>query len=301
LNEVDEARRVCLELAEQLKLFGVDVAGPFFDDTSTTQSQNLSAITNWHNAQTRELDISVHFNASDGQGHGTECLYVTQERLAEEIAGAIAAAGHVTNRGAKYRSDLAFLNNTTEPAVLIEVVFVDNQGDVRAYHTHFDAICEAIAQTVWASFEKPEATVMHVKGTCSWFGGPTDYGVSASEGLALEAEGVNPEQKPHLFLAEQPAGTTGNARRLNDQQMYIACRWDYDVHPKERLAGHEMALVKSPKTGKHVLCHPVDWGPHEEKTGRVADLSPGAMDELGIETDDEVEVIYPAPHHRKAK
>ena len=35
-------------------------------------------------------------------------------------------------------------------------------------------------------------------------------------------------------------------------------------------------------------------GPHET-TGRVADISPGLMEALDIETDDEVEVIYPAP------
>ena len=34
---------------------------------------------------------------------------------------------------------------------------------------------------------------------------------------------------------------------------------------------------------------PADWGPNE-KTGRVADLSPGLMEALGIDTDDEVEV-----------
>jgi len=37
---------------------------------------------------------------------------------------------------------------------------------------------------------------------------------------------------------------------------------------------------------------PADWGPHEN-TGRVADISPGLMDDLGIQTDDEVEVIFP--------
>ena len=35
-----------------------------------------------------------------------------------------------------------------------------------------------------------------------------------------------------------------------------------------------------------------DWGPHVD-TGRVADISPGLMEALGIETDDEVEVKFP--------
>jgi hypothetical protein len=41
-----------------------------------------------------------------------------------------------------------------------------------------------------------------------------------------------------------------------------------------------------------MLAYPADWGPHEN-TGRVADISPGLMQYLGIETDDEVEVIFP--------
>jgi hypothetical protein len=53
-----------------------------------------------------------------------------------------------------------------------------------------------------------------------------------------------------------------------------------------------MALVKA--RGRSFLAYPADWGPHEN-TGRVADISPGLMEDLGIETDDEVEVIYPAP------
>jgi hypothetical protein len=54
-----------------------------------------------------------------------------------------------------------------------------------------------------------------------------------------------------------------------------------------------MALVYAPKTGKSIKCFPADWGPHEEKTGRAADLSPSALEYLGIETDDEVKVTFP--------
>jgi hypothetical protein len=53
-----------------------------------------------------------------------------------------------------------------------------------------------------------------------------------------------------------------------------------------------LALVIAPKTGRQMLAFPADWGPHEN-TGRVADISPGLMQYLGIETDDEVEVIFP--------
>jgi N-acetylmuramoyl-L-alanine amidase len=50
--------------------------------------------------------------------------------------------------------------------------------------------------------------------------------------------------------------------------------------------------VRSPKTGHFCNAFPADWGPHQD-TGRVADLSPGLMEMLGITTDDEVIVEYP--------
>jgi hypothetical protein len=125
-------------------------------------------------------------------------------------------------------------------------------------------------------------------GTCSWFGGPDDDGVSPDEGLAFI---YDTEDAPHLFLPEQPEGTTGLARRLDPRVFYLACRWDYDVTPKSMLADHSLkALVTA--GGKTFVAYPADWGPHEH-TGRIADLSPGLMEALGVKTDDEVEVVYP--------
>ena len=129
---------------------------------------------------------------------------------------------------------------------------------------------------------------MDIKGKVSWFGGPSDTGVSPSEGLAFIYE---VDDAPHLFLPYQPTGTTGLARRLDPSVYYIACRWDYDLYPKPTLLEHK-ALVRSPKTGKEFEAYPADWGPNEN-TGRVADISSGLMEALGITTDDEVEVIYP--------
>jgi N-acetylmuramoyl-L-alanine amidase len=127
-----------------------------------------------------------------------------------------------------------------------------------------------------------------LKGKASWFGGPEDNGVAPDEGLAFI---YDVDTAPHLFLSYQPEGTTGLARRLNPQVPYVACRWDYDVTSPLMLL-EEMALVHAPKTGKSLKVYPADWGPHVD-TGRVADLSPGAMEILGIKTDDTVEVIFP--------
>ena len=134
---------------------------------------------------------------------------------------------------------------------------------------------------------------MNLRGKVSWFGGPQDMGVSPSEGLAFIYEY---NMAPHLFLPKQPAGTTGLARRLDPKVHFLACRWDYSQYPKPSLLEH-MALVRAPKTGREFLAYPADWGPagpeSDHDTGRVADLSKGLMDALGIQTDDEVEITYP--------
>jgi hypothetical protein len=150
LDEVDEARRVVARVAEVLTERGVTVCGPFNDDTSTTQDQNLNRIVDWHNSQERVLDVSVHFNANETTSSpmGTEVLYVTQQMLAAEVSTAIADAGDFKDRGAKKRTDLFVLNNTDMPAILLEVCFVDSSADAELYEDNFEAICEAIAQSI---------------------------------------------------------------------------------------------------------------------------------------------------------
>src|SRR4029434_9009058 len=99
-------RSVVNAVAEKLAARGVTVK-KFIDTTSTTVDQNLNAIVNYHNAQVRDLDVSIHFNANvdTSKPVGTECLYVTQEELADDIADAIAAASGLIDRGGKKRTD----------------------------------------------------------------------------------------------------------------------------------------------------------------------------------------------------
>ena len=49
--------------------------------------------------------------------------------------------------------------------------------------------------------------------------------------------------------------------------------------------------MKSLANGVKLKAFPADWGPHDD-TNRVADLSPGLMDDLALTTDDDVEVTW---------
>jgi len=304
-DEVDEARKVTDALAAALRGRGVAVT-TFHDNVSTTQDENLRRITDFHNSQDRELDISVHFNAYERkQGPmGTEVLYYSDEHLAAELSAAIADVGLI-DRGAKQRTDLYVLANTEEKAVLLEICFCDSDTDVEIYRDRFDDIIDNLAfilSGVDGDEERPDRperperpeppdVLFSAKGKMSYFGGPTDTGVSPSEGLAFIYSITTSNE--HLFLPNQPSGTTGLARRLNPFVSYIACRWDYNVTSKDMLANSgERALVTSVATGRSALAIPSDWGPNES-TKRIADLSPGLCEVLDLETDDEVEVIYP--------
>jgi N-acetylmuramoyl-L-alanine amidase len=295
LDEVDEARRVVAEVAHRLADADNEVH-QLHDNESHTQSDNLHWIVSHHNAfpAADRLDVSVHFNAylETTGGRGVEVCYISQKELAQRVSAAIANAGGLINRGAKYRSDLFFLNGTTgsRGAILIETCFVDAQADVTAYNEHWDDIMEAITDAIAPVEEAPPE--FHAVGKCSWFGGPQDEGVTPSEQLAWwSSTQAGRAQAPELFLSTQPAGTTGAARALNPESSYIAMRFDYQNQwsKSELASGNVMFWVWNKKTGQRAKARPADWGPHTD-TNRVCDLSPGLMARLELETDDEVDI-----------
>lgn len=149
IDEVDEARLVVEEVARKLREVGVETT-TYHDNVSDDQSENLNRIVDFHNAQSRDYDISVHFNAYEttSKPMGSECLYVSQSNLADRVVDDICAASGLINRGPKKRTDLFFLNNTAKPAILIEVCFVDSSEDVEIYRLRFEQICRAIADVL---------------------------------------------------------------------------------------------------------------------------------------------------------
>src|SRR6476659_5260603 len=138
-----------------------------------------------------------------------------------------------------------------------------------------------------------EEILFRVEGKMSTFGGPTDTGMSATEGLALftPADLQDPKYSC-LFLPTPPPGTTGLGRRLNPEKYYFACRWNYNDTPREFLRG-ALAPWETPAIGRAADARPVDWGPNIS-TGRVADLSPGLAKALGLQTDDFVRITISA-------
>jgi N-acetylmuramoyl-L-alanine amidase len=285
LVEVDEARKVVETVADLLLKHGVGVQ-TFHDDISTTQSQNLETIVDYHNAQGRDLDASVHFNAytETDKPMGTEVLYVEQADIAAHVVNAIAKAGFV-NRGAKCRDDLYFLNNTEMPAILIEVCFVDSNADAELYRQRFMAVCRLIAASivqalgggVWRPDRKHDVPPNQSGITASVFGGEADYNVSPYD-----------EDKV-----------------LNDSDLYVAL-------PDRFEGSRPMVMVFNRATGAQAPASVEDIGPWNiddpywltgerpqaesgtDMTGRTTngagiDLSPALAKALGIDGKGEVD------------
>lgn len=150
LNEVTENRKVAKKVYELLKVAGVPCTY-FEDNKSTNQRDNINALVREHNKDRNGLIVSIHFNASGATTNrpiGTEVLYHSEKTLATKVAKAIsdATGGGLLNRGAKQRKDLGVLAKTYEPAVLIEVCFVNSSVDAAIYRRDFDKICTAIAR-----------------------------------------------------------------------------------------------------------------------------------------------------------
>lgn len=153
IDEVKEARKVTKRVYDILK--ANKVPSTFFEDgASKNRTQNINALIKHHNADRDGLIVSIHFNAGgDGtKAIGTEVLYYSEKTLADKLAKAIsdATGGGLKNRGSKERKDLGVLTKTYEPAVLIEVCFVNSSIDVAIYRRDFEKICQAIAKVLAA-------------------------------------------------------------------------------------------------------------------------------------------------------
>lgn len=150
IDEVTEARKVTKRVYEILQASKIP-STYFEDNTSKSQAQNLNTLVGHHNKDKNGLVVSVHFNASAGtvdRAIGTEVLYYDQKKLAEDLSKAMAQAGGFKNRGAKQNKNIAVLANTYEPAVLLEVCFVNSKEDVALYRKNFEGICQAIARVL---------------------------------------------------------------------------------------------------------------------------------------------------------
>lgn len=103
------------------------------------------------NAFGADICVSIHRNSFNGQAYGYEtCVYSNDgisKTLADSLNSGMSKLGFY-NRGTKVRPDLAILNSTNMPAVLLEVGFIDNINDNQIYTSQYNNIIQCIVNSI---------------------------------------------------------------------------------------------------------------------------------------------------------
>ena len=116
------------------------------------QNESLRRIYETANDWGADYFVSIHCNAFNGIACGTETLtYPTDVKgytLAGCIQNQIVDSLSTIDRGLKARTDLAVLNGTDMPAVLVEMAFIDEENDAELLENNQDDFARAIARGV---------------------------------------------------------------------------------------------------------------------------------------------------------
>lgn len=145
-NESDETRNVGYLVIKYLECMGHNVVNVTLDDATSQQDSLIERI---RRANEEPLDIfaSIHFNAFDGKKNGSE-IYTYGARVlpeAERVLNNLTQLGF-NNNGILDGSNLYLVRRSYAPAMLIEVAYIDNEGDMEIYEP--DLVAKAIASGI---------------------------------------------------------------------------------------------------------------------------------------------------------
>lgn len=147
LDEVVENRKIGNKVISLLKKSGYKVINCTDDETVNSSSQ-LEGIISKANAQKLDLFLSIHLNA--GGGSGTEIFYKSDsstevKNLAYSIGARVANSCGFNFRGLESQGYYVLRNNNN-PALLLEVCFVDSSSDKNKLNE--DSIANAIVEAI---------------------------------------------------------------------------------------------------------------------------------------------------------
>lgn len=128
LKEKEACLAMCAELAGALQEVGATVIMPRVDDTYVSLEDRID----FANGQSADLFISIHCNAmpTPNTVSGTETYYFTPQstRLAQALHPALVQTVGGRDGGIRRRG-FAVIRRTIMPSVLLEVAYINHQGD----------------------------------------------------------------------------------------------------------------------------------------------------------------------------
>jgi hypothetical protein len=164
--------------------------------TASTLMESLSYRVTKANNEEVDYFVSIHLNA--GGGRGTEVYAISEKGrlMAQGVLKEMTALGFV-NRGIKNGSGLYVLKNTTAPAILIEVAFVDSGEDM----TRLDIIgTDMVAAAITKGITGQDVTIEKLKNPSiryqahiqnnGWQNWQNNGGVAGTEGQSLRMEAL---------------------------------------------------------------------------------------------------------------
>ena len=151
IDELTEDRKEKNSLIKYLRMLGYNVLDITPPDHTTSSGADLYYGVNKANNWGADLFVSIHFNKAYDSYNGSlgseVCVHSTFD-TAQRVVNGLASLGF-KNRGQKIRIGLYELNHTTMKAMIIEVCFVEANGDVALYNKlGHDLIGKTIAESI---------------------------------------------------------------------------------------------------------------------------------------------------------
>lgn len=148
-KEVDKNREVGKMLIARLQEKGHTVVNCTVDSASSANSQ-LQGIAKKANAQKLDVFVSLHLNSYNGSAYGVETYTYTStssstKAIAQRIQDKLVAQVGWYNRGVK-TANFHVLRETVAPAILVELGFCDNKGDMDKWDA--DKIAKALFEGI---------------------------------------------------------------------------------------------------------------------------------------------------------
>lgn len=149
-KEEDLTKEVAVKLTAMFNNNGYKAYNCSPTGTGYTVNSQLQAEVNNANRYNAKLHLCIHFNAFNSNANGTETWIYAKggnaEKFAIEINKELVSLGF-SNRGIKVSGNSLYVpRKTTAPCCLIEVCFIDNQGDMYKYN--LNSVCNAIYKAV---------------------------------------------------------------------------------------------------------------------------------------------------------
>ena len=156
---------------EQMKLYYEAVKSVFekygyividCNSNASTPIGELSESANKANSNNVDLFVSLHMNASDGQGYGTEALVSSTSSGAYGYANNLCSNFGVlgfTNRGVKTSTSLYEMKYVNAPNIIFEICFCDSETDIAIYNQYsWEKLAYTFCNAIDSSIPKENST-----------------------------------------------------------------------------------------------------------------------------------------------